>query len=87
MEETSTYFPYPEGQPLHERYIWWVQQELNNSNEESASYASSLLTEYEKLKNNQITIEEFEINIPYLNVSFFTPLNYLRDCIIKYFDI
>lgn len=74
---------YKEGQPFSERYAWWAEQEINHENQNISDYANLIVEEYQKLINQEITIEQFESNTPEINED--TPLNYIRNRIIGWY--
>jgi len=74
--------PY-EGNRVVGRYMWWVAQELNHENPNIDTYAKLLISEFEKLENGEITMEEYEQNTPSIEDE--TPLNYIRNQIITHY--
>jgi hypothetical protein len=79
----TNYISYEDGQPFSQRYAWWAEQEIGNENLNIDTYARLIQQEYQKLVNNEITLEEFEINTPKIDEE--TPLNYIRDRIIEWY--
>ena len=74
--------PY-EGNRVVGRYMWWVAEELNHTNPNIDAYAKLLISEFARLENGEITIEEYEKNTP--NIEDETPLNYIRNQIITHY--
>jgi hypothetical protein len=72
-----------EGTRVVGRYMWWVAQELNHSSPNIDAYAKLIISEFAKLENNEITIEDFSNNTP--NIEDETPLNYIRNQIIVHY--
>ena len=74
--------PY-EGNRVVGRYMWWVEEELNHENPNIDAYAKLLISEFARLENDEITLEEYEQNTP--NIEDETPLKYIRNQIIKHY--
>ena len=66
-----------------DNYIGWVEKELDNESPTIRDYATLIISEYKKLSDNLITIQQFEENTPQINDE--TPLNYIRDRIIIFY--
>ena len=67
----------------YQNYAYYAEQEIGNSNPIVNDYAVLITQEYEKLENNEITIEEFEANTPEIEEE--TTLNYIRNNIIQWY--
>ena len=80
---SSTERPPYEGNRVVGRYMWWVAQELNQENPNIDTYAKLLISEFARLENGEITLEEYEQNTPSIEDE--TPLNYIRNQIIKHY--
>jgi hypothetical protein len=65
------------------RYVWHAGQELNHPVENIASYAKLIISEYNRLINEEIDIAQFEANTPHIEED--TPLNYIRDRICMFY--
>ena len=74
---------YYEGTSIVGRYMWWVAKELNHENPNIDTYAKLLISEFARLENGEITLEEFNINTP--NIEDETSLNYIKNQIITHY--
>jgi hypothetical protein len=74
--------PY-EGTTITGRYMWWVAEELGHPNPNIDAYVQLLISEFARLTNNEITIEEFDKNTP--NIEDETPLNYIQGRIVTFY--
>ncbi len=72
-----------ESTKIHENYAYYAIKEIGNENSNIDTYARLIQQEYQRLINNEITLEEFEINTPKINDE--TELNYIRDRIIEWY--
>ena len=77
------YIPHQDGQQISDRYAWWAEQEIGNENPKINDYAILITQEYQKLINNEITFEEFELNTSPIEEE--TSLNYIRNRIIEWY--
>lgn len=72
-----------ENQKVVENYIHFAKKEIGNLNSQIDLYAKLIVSEYDKLTSNQITLEEFTENTP--EISEDTQLNYIRNKIIEWY--
>jgi hypothetical protein len=63
--------------------MWWVARDVNNDNPNISAYAKLMISEFAKLENSEITLEEFNKNTA--NIEDDTPLNYIQRCIVFHY--